>query len=148
MKPTKPQNRKLKLSIAFFYPPLEEQNQIIILNPQSYPPLGGNWTVRFEIQGQADLTIKAVDGIEFGKDLEFLGIKCGSQTLEYEWINSSVFVQNYSCNSTGYEIPKVLTTGKQTLYWGFSKMGSEDVLDISIAAGDTLFQKHKKIYLK
>jgi hypothetical protein len=42
-------------------------------------------------------------------DLQFLELKCGNRTLEYEWINDSVFIENYECTETGYEISKVLT---------------------------------------
>ncbi|HDD57598.1 MAG TPA: DUF2341 domain-containing protein, partial [Thermoplasmatales archaeon] len=52
-------------------------------------------------------------------DLQFLEIRCGNKTLNYSWINSSVFIANYSCNETGYEISKVLTTGKHTLQFRF-----------------------------
>ncbi len=93
----------------------EIQNQITVLNPQSYPSLYGNWTVYFNTTGTADLTITAVNGTEFNKDLEFLGVRCGSTTLSYGWVNGSVFISNYSCNETGYEISKVLTTGKHIL---------------------------------
>ncbi len=95
------------------------QNQITILNPQSYPAINENWTVHFETIGTADLTIKAINGTEFGRDLEFLEIRCGNQTLDYSWINSSVFIPDYSCPETGYEISKVLTAGKHALKFKF-----------------------------
>ena len=38
-------------------------------------------------------------------DLQFLEIKCGTRTLDYEWINKSVFRADYECDETGYLIP-------------------------------------------
>ncbi len=97
----------------------EVEADLTVINIQSYPTLNGNWTVRFETKEQANLKIAAVDGTYFGSDLEFLEIKCGNTTLSYEWINGSVFISNYSCNETGYEISKVLTTGRHTLQFRF-----------------------------
>jgi hypothetical protein len=37
-------------------------SSITILNPQSYPSVGENWTVRFNTTGKANLTITAVNG--------------------------------------------------------------------------------------
>jgi hypothetical protein len=37
-------------------------SSITILNPQSYPSVGGNWTVRFNTTGKANLSITAVNG--------------------------------------------------------------------------------------
>ena len=92
---------------------------IEILNTQPYPAINGNWIVRVETTGTADLTIKPINGTEFGRDLEFLEIRCGNQTLNYEWINSSVFIPDYSCPETGYEISKVMTVGKHALKFKF-----------------------------
>ncbi|MEA3254826.1 MAG: hypothetical protein U9Q22_03210, partial [Candidatus Altiarchaeota archaeon] len=52
-------------------------------------------------------------------DLQFLEIKCGGETLNYEWINNSVFIRNYSCNETSYETSRVLTSGKHTIEFQF-----------------------------
>ena len=109
---------------AFSFPHLfifesHQEPQITILNPQSYPEINKNWTVSFSTTGTENLTITAVNGTKFDRDLRFLEIKCGDQTLSYEWINNSVFIENYSCNSTSYEISKVLTTGKHILQFRF-----------------------------
>ena len=97
---------------------------ITIIDVQSYPALGGNWTVRFNTTGVANLTITAVNGTKWNNtnedfDLKFLEIKSGNEILEYEWINNSVFIENYSSNETGYEISKVLTWGKHVLQFKF-----------------------------
>jgi hypothetical protein len=99
--------------------------ELIILNIQSYPSVKGNWTVRFTTMGISNLVIKAVDDTtwtdysESGHDLKFLEIKCGDKILDYEWIDGSVFIRDYFCNETGYEISKVLTMGKHKLEFRF-----------------------------
>jgi len=101
------------------------ETNITILNVQSYPTVGGNWTVAFNTTGTADLSIRAVDGTtwtnysEDGYDLKFLEVRCGNELLAYEWINGSVFIANYSCNETGFESSKVLTPGVHNLEFAF-----------------------------
>ncbi|RLF83232.1 hypothetical protein DRN41_07950, partial [Thermococci archaeon] len=112
---------------AFSFPDLfilksHQEPQITILNPQSYPEINKNWTVSFSTRGTGDLTITAVNGTKFDRDLRFLEIRCGNQTLSYEWINNSLFLPDYSCNSTSYEISKVLTSGKHTLEFKFGSI--------------------------
>ncbi|MEA3281956.1 MAG: DUF2341 domain-containing protein, partial [Euryarchaeota archaeon] len=102
----------------------EVEAGITVINVQSYPTVGGNWTVEFETVGCANLTITAVDGTAWSnadeeEDLRFLKIKCGDQTLNYRWINDSVFIENYCCNLTGHEVSKVLTPATHTLQFRF-----------------------------
>ena len=92
---------------------------LTIKNPQSYPAVGGNWTVMFNTTGTADLWITAVNGTEFNKDLMFLEVGCGNETLNYELINNSIFVGNYECSETGTGTGKVLTSGKHHLKFRF-----------------------------
>ena len=103
----------------------EFEVEIIILNVQSYPELKGNWTVRFNTTGTADLKIAPfnittwdIEEIE-GKDLQFLNLMCGNESVDYEWINNSVFVSDYNCNETGIEVSKVLTDAKHYLKFEF-----------------------------
>jgi len=110
--------------IEWFVPELSEQNfeldiDITIINVQSYPTLGGNWTVKFNTIGTADLTITPVNGTEFGEDLEFLELRCGDTILTPQFDGKKIFYPNYSCNETGYEISKVLTPGKHVLEFRF-----------------------------
>jgi archaellum component FlaG (FlaF/FlaG flagellin family) len=80
-------------------------------------------------------------------DLQFLDLKCGENTLEYQWLNNSVFIQDYSCTETGYETSKVLTSGKHTLQF---KFGS-DVAYAYNAAGEQVnasyWNRTKKIVI-
>ncbi|MFH0956337.1 MAG: hypothetical protein V1813_00585, partial [Candidatus Aenigmatarchaeota archaeon] len=98
--------------------------QITVISLQSYPDVGGEWAVEFATEGIADLTITAAGGTSFGieggdGDLEFLSLSCGGEDVPYEWVNGSVFAANYSCNATGGEKSKVLTTGKHVLEFSF-----------------------------
>jgi hypothetical protein len=76
---------------------------ITIINPQSYPTVGGNWTVTFNTTGAADLWITAVNGTEFNKDLEFIEVRCGNEIMNYEFINNSILIRDYECSETGTE---------------------------------------------
>ena len=128
---------------------LSEQNFTVeislnILTVQSYPTVGGNWTVLFNTTGTANLTIKASNGTTWSNnlnntatDLTFLELKCGNNIQNYQWIDSSVFIENYSCNETGTEISKVLTKGKHTLEFTFGDITKyaynlADVLNITL----------------
>ena len=60
-------NNQLIDKIYFYVPQLSEQNfsveiSLTILTIQSYPAVGGNWTVLFNTTGTADLKIKASNG--------------------------------------------------------------------------------------
>ncbi|MEK6848908.1 MAG: hypothetical protein AABX65_04750, partial [Nanoarchaeota archaeon] len=71
---------------------------IQVLNVQSYPPLGGNWTVRFNTTGVANLTISASNGTtypEFYLDSNFTTqdilpseLRCGDNVL---WSRNPAF---------------------------------------------------------
>ncbi len=92
---------------------------ITIIDVQSYPVVGGNWTVRFTTTGTANLTIRAVNETAFDVDLEFLELRCGDNILTTELTDGVIFVENYSCDEIGYEISKVLTAGEHTLEFRF-----------------------------
>ncbi len=131
-------------------PYLSEQTfeiSIIILNVQSYPTVGGNWTVLFNTTGIADLKIRAsngttwTDSAESGYDLKFLELKCGENVVNTEFVKESancetdtcyVLVRDYSCDGTGSEISKVLTPGKHTIKFEF---GNETAYAHNLACG-------------
>ena len=48
-----------------------EPGQVIVLNPKSYPPVGGHWTVDLDLPSGGDLVVAAVDGTYFGDDIGF-----------------------------------------------------------------------------
>ncbi|MCX6814499.1 MAG: hypothetical protein NTY20_02535 [Candidatus Aenigmarchaeota archaeon] len=114
---------------------------ITVLNVQSYPQIGGNWTVFFTTAGQANLTITTINGTLWSDsaenyDLRLLEVKCGNQTLPYTWIDGSgtgsVFIENYSCQENGSETSKVLTGGHHYLEFRFGT----DVAYAQNKAGD------------
>src|SRR3989344_1136277 len=101
---------------------------LLILNIQSYPVVGGNWSVNFNTTGTADLTIEAVDGttwsnINDNNDLRFLELKCGSNLVNYDWIGNKVFIGNYNCDGlTGVEVSKVISQGGHHLKFTFGNL--------------------------
>lgn len=112
--------------IEWIVPHLSTQTfdvSINILNVQSYPYVGGNWTVRFETLGSSNLSISAINGTSFGDaypdDLQFLDLKCGENIIDYVWNNDSIFVENYSCDEVGHETSLVMTEGKHYLEFQF-----------------------------
>jgi hypothetical protein len=116
--------------MTWIVPQLSEQEfeieaDIEIINVQSYPVVGGNWTVYFTTTGTADLTITGINGTTFGTDLpddlEFLELNNGTHTLT-PTINltaNTITYYNYSSNLTGFEASKVLTPGKHHLMFQF-----------------------------
>ena len=113
--------------VEWIVPHLSNQTfeiSINIINVQSYPVVGGNWSVKFTTTGTADLTIRGINGTTFGKDLEFLELKCGNTTISkdryvYDRDNNIITVKNWQCNQTATETSRVLTTGKHTLEFSF-----------------------------
>ncbi|MBW2979781.1 right-handed parallel beta-helix repeat-containing protein, partial [Candidatus Woesearchaeota archaeon] len=107
--------------------------EIDILNIISYPEVGDNWTVMFNTTGTANLTITPINGATWtdiagynGTDYNynFIELRCGDALVNYTWINrssgnSSVFVEDYSCNETGYESSLKLKEGHVTLEFRF-----------------------------
>src|SRR3970282_275122 len=77
--------------MEWIVPQLSEQEfgveaDITIINVQSYPTVGGNWTVYFNTTGTADLTITGINGTTFGNvtgndDLKFLELNNGTHAL-------------------------------------------------------------------
>ncbi|RLG74711.1 MAG: hypothetical protein DRO12_06535, partial [Thermoprotei archaeon] len=99
--------------------------RITIFNVHSYPTLGGNWTVSFNTTGRADLRISPSNGTAWSRhdnestDLQFLGLRCGDQPLNYTWDSNTVIIHDYECNQTSYETSKELTEGKHYLRFEF-----------------------------
>jgi parallel beta-helix repeat protein len=104
------------------------EKNISIIDVQSYPSVGGNWTVRFTTTGTANLTITAVNGTtwddsDIGTDLNFVELRCGDISLSPVWDDSSktVLYENYFCSDTGYETSKVITPGEHHLEFRFGE---------------------------
>jgi len=119
-------NNSLIDRIEWIVPSLSNQTfevEINVLNVQSYPTVGGEWTVRFNTIGTANLTIRAVDGTTYGDsapdDLKFLELKCGDDVVNASFDGSKVFVPDYECNETAYHTVRVLTEGVHTQLFSF-----------------------------
>ena len=89
--------------------------EIVIINVQSYPVVGGNWTVYFTTNGTADLRIKGVNGTTFGDitpdDLKFLELNNGTHTLTPTILGNTIVYRDYSSTAQGFEASQVLTEG-------------------------------------
>jgi hypothetical protein len=117
-------NNGLNDRIEWIVPQLSEEQfdveaSITIINVQSYPTVYGNWTVRFNTTGIANLTITPINNTKFGRDLEFLELRCGSNTVNPMYDGKSVFYENWTCSEEGRIIDKVLKPGKHTLEFRF-----------------------------
>ncbi|MFC1648284.1 hypothetical protein ACFL1B_02385 [Nanoarchaeota archaeon] len=102
------------------------ETNLTIIDLQSYPTVGGKWTVRFITIGNSELRITASNSTTWSnstetEDLKFLELKCGQTFIEYEWVNDTITIPNYYCNQTGYETSMVLTSGKHTLKFEFGE---------------------------
>ena len=92
--------------------------KVTVLNPQSHPLVGGFWSVDLEVTGGGgDLTVKAVDGTAFGRDIEFYGMEGPRDSLTPSGRNPLVFddVADGKWNFT----VRVLTDGPHHLEFGF-----------------------------
>ncbi len=78
--------------------------ELTIINLQSYPVVGGSWKVLFDTSGTADLKVTAVEdtvwheNYQYGDDINFISLYCGSQLIEGEWVESTniLLFQNYN----------------------------------------------------
>lgn len=101
---------------------------ITVIDVQSYPVIGGNWTVRFNTTGTADLTVTPINGTSFGENIEFLGLWDGTEWVDAIYNGTSVFYPNWNFSS-GKIVNKVLKAGKHTLEFRFG-----DALDYAYNA--------------
>lgn len=79
----------------------------------------------FDVDVSNDVVLVRRDGLitwsgnSDSADLQFLDLKCGNSSVNYSWINNSVFVLGYNCSSLGYLTSKELRAGKHTLEFRF-----------------------------
>ncbi len=117
-------NDGLNDRIEWVVPQLSEEEfgveaSITIINVQSYPTVWGNWTVRFNTTGTANLTITPINNTNFDVDLQFLELRCGNNKVNPVYDGKSVSYENWSCSEEGRIINKVLKEGKHTLEFRF-----------------------------
>ena len=114
--------------MQWIIPQLSEQQfvieaQLTVINVQSYPIVGGDWTVQFTTVGTGDLVITGIDGTTFGDslpaDLKFLELYNGTYKFAPTIEGNSIIYKGYSSAGTGYETSQVLTSGKHHLEFRF-----------------------------
>ena len=97
----------------------------LTLSPiQSHPMVRGNWIVRLNTKGAADLTITPINGTTWSNvnednQLKFLEIRCGDKVLGYKWVDDSVLIPDYNCDETAYHTVKVFRNGTHVLEFNF-----------------------------
>ena len=102
----------------------QDHPKVVVLNKQSYPHVGGNWTVFFKTEGRGDLQIIPVGGTSFGKDLKFLEIGCEDYLYPFSVVDGKILIKDFYCNSTSFEVSHVITRGAHHLKFEF--LGSAD----------------------
>ncbi|AFS80974.1 hypothetical protein NKOR_05440 [Candidatus Nitrosopumilus koreensis AR1] len=109
-------------------PQLSEQQfsivaNINVINVQSYPTVGGYWTVRFDTLGTADLTVTGFNGTTFGNslpdDLSFTSLTAGVDSFTPEISGNSLIFRDYSSDSQGILNNLVMTKGEHNLKFTF-----------------------------
>ncbi len=116
--------------------------ELTILNVQSYPTVGGNWTVVFNTTGIANLTVRASNGTTWSnssetEDLKFLDIVCNDTVQNTEWLDNAAFIENYTCSGLGQETSKVLTSGPHTMQFTFGNITKYAYNDATNAPNQT-----------
>src|SRR3989304_307707 len=135
--------------MEWIVPQLSEQDfgveaDITIINVQSYPVVGGNWTVYFNTTGTADLVIQGINDTTFGvsepDDLKFLELNNGTHTLTpiVNLTTNTITYHNYTSNYTGFEASYVMTEGDHHLMFTFGNdvgfaHNYAEVTDLNIA---------------
>ncbi len=124
-------NNSLIDRVEWITPHLSNQTfeiEIMVLNMQSFPTVGGKWDVEFETSGRANLTIQAISGTSWTNqhpqdtqkpDLQFITLSCNGTVQNYTWINDTLFVEEYYCPAQSKESSVVLTSGKHHLEFDF-----------------------------
>ena len=93
--------------------------KVTVLNPQSHPLVNGIWSVDLEVtggSGTGDLTVNAVDGTEFGRDIEFYGMEGSRDSLTPSGRNPLVFY-GVADGKWNFAV-RVLTDGPHHLEFG------------------------------
>ena len=102
----------------------QEYGQITVLNPQSYPVVGGDWTIEFRTHGIHDLAVSAIEGTTFGDyapdDVGFVDLWCGSDSMRDATARNGVITfEDYQCHGTSSLVLRVHTPGMHDLQFSF-----------------------------
>ncbi|MBN2094956.1 MAG: hypothetical protein JW727_02815 [Candidatus Aenigmarchaeota archaeon] len=112
---------------GFFVGPDEaEPVNLWIVNHQSYPNIGGNWTVVFFTNGTANLTVRPINGTYYGEDINFLEVRCMGKLVAPTYLGEYVFFENYFCEGASTETSQVVSFGRHDIEFSFGT-----ILDIA-----------------
>ncbi|MFH1173958.1 MAG: hypothetical protein V1725_02400, partial [archaeon] len=126
--------------ISWIVPHLSNETyevSITILNVQSYPYVGGTWTVLINTSGEANLTISAVEDTSYGSypdDLTPLQLICSGSSIPFIWTGKDVTVENYRCDSTASWTVHVHTAGRHVQQFTFGNITAFAYNDASQAS--------------
>jgi len=94
--------------------------QISILTVHSEPAVGQNWRIKFDTMGIADLSVYGFDGTLIGTDVDYTYLKCGDSLVDnVVYSNGTIFVEDYSCDSTSELALMELLPGKHSVRFEF-----------------------------
>jgi len=114
--------------LLFSSPAEEVKPTISILTIQSYPKVGGQWTVSFKVEGTADLKISAAEKTTWdinqnpSCDLQFKTIQTNEEEIPINWNNDQVIIENFSSSMVVYETSNVFSLGRHVLKFTFGDM--------------------------
>ena len=118
--------------------------QILVLNPQSHPVVGGHWIVEFTTTGNHDLVVSAVNGTAFGDDLVFAELYGSDGTVftPSDVQNSTMTFENFAdSNGRGGSFKvQVYTPGEHHLRFEFGDSvayASNDATVTRVTTGNT-----------
>ncbi len=95
---------------------------IHVLNPQSYPVVGGYWTVQFVTTGTHDLTVSAANGTALqgsAPDIYFDDLDNGTAKFVPSVDGDRMVFSDYSSNGTGHLKLGVNTAGVHNIFLEF-----------------------------
>ena len=95
---------------------IDELEQVIVLNPKSYPLVGDYWIVDLDIPSGGNLTIAAVDGTYFGDDIGFARMydQGGADVQPSYQDDSTVRFDDIAAGSWHFEVA-VYTAGRHDM---------------------------------
>ena len=103
---------------------IQEYGQITVLNPQSYPVVGGDWMIEFRTHGIHDLAVSAIESTTFGDyapdDVGFVDLWCGSDSIRDATARNGVITfEDYQCHGISSLVLRVHTPGIHDLQFSF-----------------------------
>jgi len=121
--------------LTYYLVPYREEN-LAIINLQSYSAVDEYWIVDFHTTGFDDLTVAPINKTRFGVDIEFLELRGGNSKVDPHFNKTAVFYANWSFPK-GRIVTKVLRPGKHTLMFRY---GTDARCAYNQAAGWQIFE--------